>query len=169
MDVFGLQRKGRFGLESGIYDIIKRSVTIERSAHFLIRIKDSPVFKGEGGFEAFRQGLVLQFFPHIGTDEEEVRVGMVEQMGDIFRREVLQDTDDDAFVGSDGEVSDRPVGAVTARQGYLIAALDTQVLKEQMEARHLRSQFAERIFVVLTVIGEGRVVPLMGHHICQVV
>ena len=58
-------------------------------------------------------------------------------MVDILGGEVLEDADADAFVGSDSEVGYRPVSAVSSGKGNLIARLDTQLLKEHVQAQHL--------------------------------
>ena len=90
-------------------------------------------------------------------------------MVDVLGGEVLEDADTDAFVGSDSEVGYRPVRAVASGKGNLIARLDTELLKEHMQAQHLDRQFAKTILMILIIIGQRRIVPLMRHHGCQIV
>ena len=98
----------------------------------LVMIEYFPVFQRDSRFESGRHCLFLQFFPYIRTNEQHLGIRVIQQMSDVLCREILQDGDDDPFVGSYCKVSNCPVGAVTSCQGDLIAAFDTQLLEERM-------------------------------------
>ena len=52
-------------------------------------VERAPIDQRQGCFEFGGHLLMLQFFPYIRTDKEQFAVRMLQQMGDIFGREVL--------------------------------------------------------------------------------
>ena len=94
-----------------------------RERHAFRLIQRTEIHQRNGGFHAC-QLVVLQFVPYVRTYKQQLRIRVLQQTADIIGLEVLQYTDHHGFITADSQISHCPIGAVTSRNGNLVALLN---------------------------------------------
>ena len=105
----------------------------------------------------FRLGESL---PDDLVHEEDLGLGMVDQIVDILGFEFVQEGYGDGAVGQGGQETDAPVGLVAGAEGHLVALLQAAFLEsdvQQLDAlRHIGVFERDAL-----VVGEGFALPIL--------
>ena len=100
--------------------------------------------------------LLLDHVPEIIAQEEQPAFGVVDDMDDIGRGEVLKDRHDHGTVGDRGDIGDAPARVVAADQGDFIAVANARLLEKQVQLGDLLRHFVIGEGLVLEIIGQSR-------------
>ena len=92
--------------------------------------------------------------------EEDLGLGVVDEVVDALRLELVQDGHGYGAVGGGGQEADTPVGLVARAEGHLVALLQAAFLESDMQELDALSH----IFIFergALVVGEGVAVPVL--------
>ena len=130
MDVLGAEILGVAGAVTGI--------AVLEGFHQRIIAADhrGEVFQQDDTFEVGHDCLV-QGFPGTCTYEEQFGFGVIDDMMDVVRLELMEDGDDDCAVCHGCQEGNPPVSAVASAYGDLVARADAGTLQDEVELGYL--------------------------------
>ena len=100
--------------------------------------------------------VLLDHVPEVVAQEQQPAFGVVDDVDDVGRGEVLQDGDDHRAVGDRSDIGDAPAGVVAADQRDFVALSDAGLLVEQVQFGDLLGHFVVREGFALEIVGQGR-------------
>ena len=129
--------------------------------HAISLIEAAEVAQRKGRAQPW-EPLLVDALPRAVAHEEELRVGVIKNMLNIVRIEILEDRDEHRPVCNDRQVSDAPARRVFPHERHLLALPDAARRHEQVQAGHLLGHLPEGVTRRRPVVRHGRQLPILA-------
>ena len=136
--------------------IVLNDVFLEGGNLLAIALEDAAeVGEREYGLDAHHL-LLVNHIPEGVAQEEEFRLGVVDDVVDVVGVEVLKDGDNHSTIGDGGQIGDDPAGVVAANEGDFVTLLDITLPKEHVELGNLLGHLIVGETLLLEVVCQSR-------------